>query len=62
MNKFNKFLIGCCYYPEHWNRDDMQKDVNKIKELGFNVIRMGEFSWSAFEKIEGKWLLKLDTL
>ena len=55
MNKFNKFLIGCCYYPEHWNRDDMQKDVNKIKELGFNVIRMGEFSWSAFEKTEGNY-------
>jgi beta-galactosidase len=50
-----KFLIGCCYYPEHWNESDMRRDMERIKDLGFNCIRMGEFSWSMYEKEEGKY-------
>ncbi len=50
-----KFLIGCCYYPEHWDDKDMKTDIKNIKKLGFNVIRIGEFSWSMYEKEEGKY-------
>ena len=46
----NQFLIGCCYYPEHWDENSLQYDINRIKDLGFNTIRMGEFSWSMYEK------------
>ncbi len=56
MNLRNeKFLIGCCYYPEHWNADEMKTDIENIKNMGFNVIRMGEFSWSMYEKNEGEY-------
>lgn len=51
----NQFLIGCCYYPEHWDENSLQYDINRIKDLGFNTIRMGEFSWSMYEKEEGKY-------
>ena len=51
----NKFLIGCCYYPEHWDGENMRTDMEKIKGLGFNCIRMGEFSWSMYEREEGKY-------
>ncbi len=51
----NEFLYGLCYYPEHWEPDEMEADVKNIKNQGFNVVRMGEFSWSRFEPEEGKY-------
>ena len=51
----NTFLIGCCYYPEHWEKELMIEDLERIRSLGFNCIRMGEFSWSMYEKEEGKY-------
>ncbi len=50
-----EFLLGCCYYPEHWKDTDMRKDLERIKDLGFNCIRMGEFSWSMYEPEEGRY-------
>jgi len=50
-----KFLLGCCYYPEHWDAGEMAADIQKIRDLGFNVIRMGEFSWSMYEKEAGHY-------
>ena len=46
------FLLGCCYYPEHWEPERMRADLDRIRELGFNTVRMGEFSWSMYEKEE----------
>ena len=51
----NRFLFGCCYYPEHWEKESMQRDLERIKGLGMNCIRMGEFSWSMYEKEEGQY-------
>ena len=51
----DKFLIGCCYYPEHWDEERLAYDLSRIKDLGFNCIRMGEFSWSMYEREEGKY-------
>lgn len=51
----NRMLIGCCYYPEHWEDDALERDLAQIRDLGFNSIRMGEFSWSMYEKEEGKY-------
>ena len=50
-----QFLIGCCYYPEHWDSQDMRRDLERIRNLGFNTVRMGEFSWSMYEPEEGKY-------
>ncbi len=51
----NEFLYGVCYYPEHWEPGEMEADVKDIKKAGFNVVRMGEFSWSRYEPEEGKY-------
>jgi len=33
----------------------MESDFRKMRELGFNVVRMGEFAWVYFEPQEGKF-------
>lgn len=48
-----RFLLGCCYYPEHWRPEDMEPDFRNMKEMGFQVVRMGEFAWSLYEPQEG---------
>ena len=29
----NEFLIGCCYYPEHWDSGRMHSDIENIKNV-----------------------------
>lgn len=58
MNKYktfkgNEFLFGVCYYPEHWEEALWEDDFRRIKETGFNVVRMGETAWNIFEPKEG---------
>lgn len=59
--RLKHFLIGCCYYPEHWKKEDMRRDMERIRALGFNTVRMGEFSWSMYEREEGKYDFSLLT-
>lgn len=37
---------GVAYYPEHWGKDSIENDARLMKELNFNVVRMGEFAWT----------------
>ena len=52
--------FGVDYYPEHWPKERLTKDVQLMKELGIQVVRMGEFSWFKMEPSEGdfhfEWL------
>lgn len=48
-------FLGVDYYPEHWNEDMLEEDLNNIIELGSNVIRIGEFAWYMMESEEGKF-------
>lgn len=48
-------LLGVDYYPEQWDLNMLENDLNTIKELGSNVIRIGEFSWHLMEKTEGNY-------
>ena len=47
-----RFLFGCCYYPEHWDFNAIEGDIRRIRDLGMNVIRMGKFAWSLYEPQE----------
>ncbi len=47
--------IGVDYYPEHWPKDMMLEDIKGIKELGSNMVRIGEFAWHLMEKEEGQY-------
>ncbi|MMZ47569.1 Beta-galactosidase BgaA [compost metagenome] len=51
----DRFHLGACYYPEHWDESLWSDDLIRMKELGFSVIRIGEFAWSIFEPEEGKF-------
>ena len=42
-------MLGVCYYPEHWTKNQIESDVRQIQELGVRFIRIGEFAWSRIE-------------
>ncbi|MDO4534373.1 MAG: beta-galactosidase [Clostridium perfringens] len=47
--------LGVDYYPEHWNIEMLDEDLENIIDLGSNVIRIGEFAWHMMEREEGKF-------
>ena len=46
-------LLGVDYYPEQWDPARMEADMDAIREMGGNTIRMAEFSWHLMEPAEG---------
>lgn len=48
-------LVGADYYPEHWPRERWQTDIKLMKDAGFNVVRLAEFSWIYMEPTEGQY-------
>ncbi|MFW6061729.1 MAG: beta-galactosidase, partial [Planctomycetota bacterium] len=50
-----KLTIGASWYPENWPEDTWQEDVEKMAELGFNIVRLFEFAWHRFEPAEGEY-------
>lgn len=52
---WNRFYLGSTYYPGWWDESRWADDFRKMQELGFNVVRMGDISWSSFEPAEGKF-------
>jgi beta-galactosidase len=47
--------FGVDYYPEHWPRSRWARDAELMGELGFNIVRLAEFSWSKIEPREGEY-------
>lgn len=45
---------GAAYYPELWPEAEIDHDIAIMRELGINVVRMGEFAWSKMEPDEGR--------
>ncbi len=48
-----RILLGANYYPEDWDESLLDFDIEKMKECGFNVVRIAEFSWKKMEPSEG---------
>ncbi|MGD6796048.1 beta-galactosidase [Metabacillus indicus] len=46
--------LGVDYYPEHWDPSLFGEDIEKMKEMGVNMVRIGEFAWHLMEPEEGK--------
>lgn len=44
-----KLYYGAAYYPELWDEKDIEVDIQYMKKVGIDVVRMGEFAWSKFE-------------
>lgn len=49
----DQMYIGAAYYPELWDKDEIEKDIARCKQAGVNVLRIGEFSWSELEQRGG---------
>jgi beta-galactosidase len=50
-----EIYVGADYYPEHWPEERWNTDLKLMKEAGFNVVRVAEFSWVLFEPSEGQF-------
>ena len=59
----SRILLGANYYPEDWDENLIDFDIAKMKECGFNVVRIAEFAWKKMEPNEGEysfdWLHKI---
>ncbi len=50
--------LGVCYYPEHCSSQLWQSDAQRMKELGLQWVRIGEFAWSRLEPQKQKFQLE----
>ncbi len=52
--------LGVDYYPEHWDEAQWEPDLLRMKEHGFNMVRVAEFAWCRLEPEDGvyrfEWL------
>ena len=52
--KENQFL-GVAYYPEAWDRSQIDEDLDKMVEHGIGCVRIGEFAWKTMEPRLGEF-------
>ncbi|MGD9633729.1 MAG: beta-galactosidase [Pirellulales bacterium] len=51
----DSIYVGVDYYPEHWPEERWETDLKMMREAGFNIVRVAEFSWVLFEPSEGQF-------
>ncbi len=47
--------VGVYYYPEHWPKEQWERDLKNIAAMGFDFTHFGEFAWAFLEPEEGKY-------
>jgi beta-galactosidase len=52
---FPTVLYGAAYYHEYMPGERLDKDVAMMKAAGFNVVRLGESTWSLWEPEDGRF-------
>ncbi|WP_099204099.1 beta-galactosidase [Scatolibacter rhodanostii] len=50
-----QIFFGADYYPEHWPEERWETDAELMEEMGLNVVRMAEFSWTKMEPRLGEF-------
>lgn len=48
-----KPFMGCAYYPEDWNEDQIDYDISMMQKAGITCARIGEFAWRKMEPQRG---------
>lgn len=48
-------MLGAAYYPEDWPQEELEKDIDKMRQAGIGVVRIGEFAWKKMEPSEGEF-------
>ena len=49
----DRFLLGVCYYPEHWSEELWADDFRRMREIGFSVIRVANVAHRPFTDARG---------
>ena len=47
--------LGASWYPEMWPESEWPKDIARMNEVGFSLVRLFEFAWKRFEPSEGSY-------
>lgn len=47
--------VGVAWYPEQWPEERWATDLDMMKAMGFNTVRVAEFAWARMEPEEGKF-------
>src|SRR5687768_5258644 len=47
--------VGVYYYPEHWPREQWDRDFANMEKMGFEFVHIAEFAWAFMEPEEGKF-------
>jgi beta-galactosidase GanA len=47
--------LGSSWYPEMWPEAEWPRDIARMKEVGFRMVRLFEFAWKRFEPKEGSF-------
>jgi len=50
-----QLFVGTCYQPVDRSTEQIRQDIVLMKQAGFNLVRMGDLSWDAFEPSEGQF-------
>ncbi len=51
-----QLYVGANYHPhDDKNVEKIKRDIQLMKEAGFNVVRMGHLAWDSYEPSEGKF-------
>ena len=50
-----RLWLGAAWYPEQWPEARWPKDLALMQAAGINVVRVGEFAWSALEPHQGQY-------
>jgi beta-galactosidase len=48
-------MLGSAWYPEQWPESRWDADLQRMEAAHLNVVRIGEFAWSALEPTEGHY-------
>lgn len=50
-----RLVLGTCYYPEHWDENLWEEDLDRMLRSGIEVVRVAEFAWNLTEPREGEF-------
>jgi beta-galactosidase len=55
-----QLFVGTNYQPfDRTGHEQIEHDIQRMKQAGFKVVRMGDLSWDSFEPAEGKFDFRL---
>jgi beta-galactosidase len=50
-----QLFVGTNYQPYDRTREQIERDIARMKDAGMKVVRFGDLAWDAFEPQEGRF-------